>query len=178
MRQTDMDLAELIQQWRGWIERNIGGSEARVESATQAAIVAIGQRKSRDEIVAAVHQAAAYWRESDQRSAVAGTDTRPGIVRGRVAALQQRQEMATMAGTPATLVWNFRVQREGSDGTQLPTVTVQMRGVSFEGSIINGDEVEIKARGFKPGDVIKAREIRNLTSNSRVRARRRIFLIG
>lgn len=50
-------------QWRDWVARNIGGPEARVEIATQAAIRALGQGKNRDEAAAAALQAASSWKE-------------------------------------------------------------------------------------------------------------------
>jgi hypothetical protein len=101
-----------------------------------------------------------------------------GLIRGRVSNVQQRMEIAPTANTASTVVWNFRLQRAGPDGAQLPAVSVEMRGVGFEGSILEGDEVEVVARGYKSGDVIATREVRNLTSNSRVRARRRLWFIG
>jgi hypothetical protein len=56
-----MDRSELDQLWRRWIEANIGGPAARVETAVLAANNAVDQRKSRDEIIAAVRYAAAAW---------------------------------------------------------------------------------------------------------------------
>jgi hypothetical protein len=56
-----MDRDELQQQWKRWVEANIGGPATRVETATLAAMTAVDQRKGRDEIVAAARHAADGW---------------------------------------------------------------------------------------------------------------------
>jgi len=87
---------------------------------------------------------------------------RPGHVRGRVVGFQQRNEMWNGR---YLAVWDFRV--EDDSGGQVP---IEMRAFSFEGSIANGDEVEVQAqsRGGRP---VNTKVVHNLTSNSLVRAR-------
>lgn len=195
-----MDQAGLKQQWLVWAEKNIGGSEARAEIATQAAISALGQGKSRDEAVAAARSAAADWKTPSEPtlpdSRVADLHLPSGepervqvnpspapliekhkeFIRGRVSAMQQRQEIEgyhQMGRTKVPtygIVWSFRLQPTGPDGNPPPPVAIEMRAPSFLGSIGNGDEVEVEARDYAPGSILFPTEIRNLTTNSIVRA--------
>jgi hypothetical protein len=87
---------------------------------------------------------------------------RSGHVRGRVVGFQQRNEMWNGR---YLAVWDFRVEQDS--GGQVP---VEMRAFSFEGAIANGDEVEVQgqSRGGRP---VSTKVVRNLTSDSLVRAR-------
>lgn len=293
-----MDQAGLKQQWLVWAEKNIGGPEARTEFATQAAISALGQGKSRDEAVAAarsaaadwktpseptppdsrvadlqlpsgeqerirvdsspaqlertpqlarpissilfavllsiiivaatlwlyfslstalsswsqgrgtvaqrqsmaVHQAvtfsnlvavalgllaifglvrlwrgnrARFWRQS--RSSTANVETHKKFIRGRVAAMQQRQEIEGYHHIGRTrvptygIVWSFRLQVAGPDGNPLPPVAIEMRAPSFIGLIGNGDQLEVEAGDYATGSILCLKEVRNLSTNSVVR---------
>jgi hypothetical protein len=211
------------QQWRDWIERNIGGPEGRIRIAMHAAVSAISQGKSPDEAAAAARQAASAWHETQvpalleeqvrskieviapERQVAAPKETRTpavattpaprrGFIRGRVAAFQWRQERAFTnsityptgyqvgAKTGFSLVWDFRLERSAPDGTPLQPIAVELRSHAslfrfgtdtkgFEGSVLNGDEVEVDARHYKPGKLLKVEQVRNLTSNSVVRVR-------
>ncbi len=98
---------------------------------------------------------------TSQRSApTAPTPTSPGLIRGRVAGFQQRNELR---GRRYLAVWDFRVER-ASEGP----IAVEMRGYSFDGAIANGDEVEMRG-STRSGKVVYVRSVDNLTSNSRVR---------
>jgi hypothetical protein len=52
---------ESMQQWRRWIEKEIGGPSERIESATQAVVASIALSKSAEQIVSAARSAAADW---------------------------------------------------------------------------------------------------------------------
>jgi hypothetical protein len=166
---------ELTRQWRGWIEKNIDGPEGRIESALQAAVAAINHGKSSDEIVAAARQAGARWTGPIPRSARPASIARNRI-RGRVAGLQQRQEMDRLALTPGRMnppysqVWSFRIQQVDQDGAVLPAVAVQMRGSTFRGYLAEGDEVEVYAPNYRPGSTVHPSQVHNLSANSVVRA--------
>ncbi len=87
-------------------------------------------------------------------------------IKGTVSGFQQRYE-PTGRGL-SRLVWDFRLERQDAAGNALPRVAVQMRGRSFEGSVANGDQVEVE--GSPREGVILARRVRNLTSNATVRS--------
>jgi hypothetical protein len=59
--------------WRDWVVADIGGPEARVETATKAATVAIAQGKSSEEVAAAAQHAAAAWSEPAPAAQTVGT---------------------------------------------------------------------------------------------------------
>jgi hypothetical protein len=50
-----------LQQWRSWVEKNIGGSQQRIDAATRAALSAINSNSTQDQIVQAAQNAAAGW---------------------------------------------------------------------------------------------------------------------
>jgi hypothetical protein len=47
-------------------------------------------------------------------------------------------------------IWPFRVDRDDGDGNRLQSTPVVMRGLGFDGSIHDGDQVRIPAR-WHPG---------------------------
>jgi hypothetical protein len=178
--------AGLKQKWQSWVEKNVGGPEARVEIATKAAISALRQGKSSEEAAAAARQAASVWKELLVPLAAATPDPHGRLFRGRVAGMQQRQEMLSFfwvgrgQGAPYSLVWDFRLERNAPDGTPLPPMAIELRSPGhfffrstkgFEGSLLNGDQVEVDGRHYKPGRVLQVEQLRNLTSNSVVRIR-------
>jgi hypothetical protein len=50
-------------------------------------------------------------------------------------------------------------------------VEVEMRSRGFSGALSEGDTVEFDAKGFKAGDVVKVKQLRNVSSNSIVQVR-------
>ena len=180
---------QLRRQWRDWAVRNLGGPEARVEIATQAAVSALGQGKSRDEAAVVAREAASAWQTARAPAVAPTPEPHGGCIRGRVAAMQQRQEIAGFriaqynwnryAGQPYTLIWDFRLERNAPDGTPLAPVAVEMvskgsmwgTSKGFKGSVLNGDEVEVDGRDYQPGRVLRVEQVWNLTSNSIVRER-------
>lgn len=71
-------------------------------------------------------------------------------------------------------VLSFRVERYDGDGNRLPPVPVEMRGGRVTGSVREGDHVEIRAR-LRGDGVMRPRALRNLTTRSKVRTRKRKF---
>lgn len=69
-------------------------------------------------------------------------------------------------------VLSFRVERYDGDGNRLPPVPVEMRGARVSGSVREGDHVEIRAR-LRGDGVMRPRALRNLTTRSKVRIRKR-----
>jgi hypothetical protein len=93
------------------------------------------------------------------------------MIKGVVSGFQPRSEqIGTGSGTRMLIVWDFRIERKDSTGQPMPRVAVEMRGTSFIGSISNGDVVEVNA-AFSPGQVVEARQVRNLTSGAMVTAK-------
>jgi hypothetical protein len=88
-------------------------------------------------------------------------------IKGRVSGMQQRAEVALRT---SWAVWDFRLERTTSDGKPLPRVPVEMRGRRFEGSITNGDVVEIAAN-WTQGQILHTREVHNATTGVTVKAR-------
>jgi hypothetical protein len=72
-----------------------------------------------------------------------------------------------VSGGRNILVWDFRIERKDSSVEQTP-VAVEMRGYAFEGSIANGDEVEIVGQPIDR-KVLHISAAYNLTSNALVR---------
>ena len=104
--------------------------------------------------------------KSDASAALRDRELRAGFICGRVTSLQQRIESFEV-------VRDFRLERQGPDGTFLAPVAVELRSsryTGFEGSILNGDEIEVAAHPA-PAKTLKVGEVLNLTSNSVVRQR-------
>jgi hypothetical protein len=68
-------------------------------------------------------------------------------------------------------VWDFRIERQDAVGNRRPSVAVEMRGTHFEGSVADGDEVEVvPPGGWASGQLLVTPTIRNLTMNTSVTA--------
>jgi hypothetical protein len=89
------------------------------------------------------------------------------VVRGQVSAFQQRFESA---GQRSILVWDFRLERKTEAGEPLPRVPIEMRGVTFDGSLAEGDFAEAHG-AWHDGETLKVTRITNLTTGAIVRAR-------
>ncbi|MGD8603105.1 MAG: hypothetical protein PVF49_00900 [Anaerolineales bacterium] len=86
-----------------------------------------------------------------------------GYVRG----LSQR--MAQM-GQQTTQIYSFRVETFDAQGNRQSPVTVEMQGIGFEGSLNEGDQVEIDKKP-RPGKAIKINKLMNLTSGAVFKAK-------
>ena len=65
-------------------------------------------------------------------------------------------------------VWSFRVERYDASGNRLQPVPVEMKGERFDGSISEGDWVELPG-DWKPGQVVNPSQVKNLTTGATVR---------
>ncbi|MFI8344799.1 hypothetical protein ACIF8W_32700 [Streptomyces sp. NPDC085639] len=63
-------------------------------------------------------------------------------------------------------VWHFRLTRHDEDGNALQPVPIEMRALSFSGSVSNGDQVRLSGR-WRDG-TLRVDELRNLTTQARV----------
>ena len=84
-----------------------------------------------------------------------------GWIRGRVAGFQPRNELR---GSTYITIWSFRVEQRGG----LPPVALEMRGYAFEGSITNGDEVQVRAVSGQQRPQ-RVSSLVNISSNATVR---------
>lgn len=77
-----------------------------------------------------------------------------GYVRGLSGRMMQNQQ-----------VYSFRVETFDAKGNRLPPITVEMKGIGFEGSLNEGDQVEIDKKP-SPGKLIRVSKVRNITAGS------------
>ncbi|MGV9248054.1 zinc ribbon domain-containing protein [Streptomyces sp. NPDC003710] len=66
-------------------------------------------------------------------------------------------------------VWNLRVERHDPSGNKLVPIPVEMRGHDWVGSLSDGDEVHVSGR-WRDG-TLRVEELKNLTTDARVRAK-------
>jgi hypothetical protein len=85
-----------------------------------------------------------------------------GVVRD----LQQRDEVAV---NEKMKVWSFRIERHDASGNRLAPVPVEMWGLSFSGSVSNGDDVRVEGRWR--GGTLRVEDLDNLTTGAEVRAK-------
>jgi hypothetical protein len=79
-------------------------------------------------------------------------------------------------GKPAALqVWTFRLETYDQGDNPGPLLGVEMRGTEIKGTLENGDWVLI-TETVKPGEGCRPKEIRNLTTNERVRSKMAFFM--
>jgi hypothetical protein len=92
--------------------------------------------------------------------------------RGVVSGFQIRQEQIQPMFGPLRMiqVWTFRLERADAEKKPLPRLMVEMRGLSFTGSIVNGDVVEVFSTG-PAGNVIQVNQVRSLTAGVFVHCR-------
>jgi hypothetical protein len=81
--------------------------------------------------------------------------------------MQQRVEQGRGR---ALTVWAFRVGQSDPEGKPAAPVPVEMRARSFEGSINNGDWVELEGN-WRSGEIVHVRQVRNLSLGAVVKAR-------
>jgi hypothetical protein len=97
--------------------------------------------------------------------------SRAGAVSGVARSIQQRSEQSGGAQETEQIV-TFRIERYDSEGQALPPVPVEMRGLSFEGVLSDGDWVEASG-DWRPGRTLKPRAVHNLTTGATFQSRRR-----
>jgi hypothetical protein len=89
------------------------------------------------------------------------------VVEGHARGVQTRSER--MSDTASESVWTFRVERYDEAGNRVLLVPVEMRGLSFEGSLSDGDIV--RAHGKVRSGTLRADRVENLTTGAAVRAK-------
>jgi hypothetical protein len=82
-------------------------------------------------------------------------------VSGQARGIQQRTESI---GSGSLGVWTFRIERYDRDGNRLPPIPAQMRGVVFEGSVSEGDEVRVI--GVWKDGTLHSERVENLTTGA------------
>lgn len=90
----------------------------------------------------------------------------PVTVTGTVSAVQQRMELMNESSRS---IWAFRVTGTDQNGSAIGPVQVEMRAISIEGSLADGDSVRVTGR-WRRG-VIRAEHVENLTMGTDVRAK-------
>jgi hypothetical protein len=85
------------------------------------------------------------------------------VRRGVVHGFQQRTESI---GDKQIQVWNFRIDRY-LDGEPLPPIPVEMRGSRFNGSVMDGDEVEVFGH-LRKGHLLQTNRVFNWTNDTEV----------
>ena len=87
---------------------------------------------------------------------------------GEARAFQSRNEQVAFVNVT---VWSFRVDRfDCRSGNRLPPVPVEMRGLRFDGSISEGDHIEVYVRS-EGRQTVAARWVKNLSTGTLVEAR-------
>jgi hypothetical protein len=87
------------------------------------------------------------------------------LVSGVVRDLEQRVDWGS-AGEPAETTYVFRVALENERRETIALVPVEMRGLSFRGSLSEGDGVEIESP-WRRGETLRPGTIVNLTTGGR-----------
>ncbi|NUU21918.1 MAG: hypothetical protein HOV68_10460 [Streptomycetaceae bacterium] len=89
-------------------------------------------------------------------------------VEGQVRGIQVRSEYRGESQSEA--IWTFRVERYDNAGNRVLLVPVEMRGLTFEGSVGDGDWVRMRGR-MKAG-TLRVTRLENLTTGASVQAKR------
>ncbi|MFF9158421.1 hypothetical protein ACF1AB_40060 [Streptomyces sp. NPDC014846] len=66
-------------------------------------------------------------------------------------------------------IWTFRVERYDATGNRIALIPVEMRGLTFEGSLDDGDWV--RASGKMKSGTLRVRRLENLTTGAAVRSK-------
>jgi len=83
---------------------------------------------------------------------------------GEVREFRERRETE---GNFTWTIWSFRVERYDASGNQMPPVPVEIKGMKFEGTISEGDWVELPDP-WKPGEVASPKKFDNLTTGAKI----------
>jgi hypothetical protein len=89
-----------------------------------------------------------------------------GAIRGQVSGFQQRFEVSRGHNVS---VWDFRLERFDTNDVALPRIPVEMRGLSFDGAILNGDTVEVSGH-WRDGKTLRVEHVRNLATGAVISA--------
>jgi hypothetical protein len=157
-------------QWRKWAEQEFGQDQSAVNRATDAVLSALIEGYSVSDAMTIARSAAAASASPDT---VPVAETQPANIvsdsnylRGCISSFRSRNELM---GSRYGSVWNFRVESWDATGAPQPPIAVEMRGLSFSGSVGDGDWVEIPGR-WSPGENLHVKSLRNLSMNAPVEA--------
>ncbi|MEU6896236.1 hypothetical protein ABZ934_31730 [Streptomyces sp. NPDC046557] len=89
------------------------------------------------------------------------------VVEGQVRGTQIRSE--NRGENQSEAIWSFRLERYDAAGNRAVLVPVEMRGLTFEGSLNDGDWV--RARGRMKSGTLHVTRLENLTTGACVRAK-------
>jgi hypothetical protein len=90
-----------------------------------------------------------------------------GTVVGEARGVQQRTEQ--YGQNQLRTVLTFRLERHDREGNRLSPIAVEMRGVSFEGVLHDGDWVSLS--GTWRDGTLRARKLQNLTNGATLRTK-------
>jgi hypothetical protein len=95
------------------------------------------------------------------------TDIVPaGTVNGVVCGISERP-LGYRAGGGEQPLLSFRIERADARGAPLPAVLVEVPGVGMDDGLAEGDHVEVEVpERLKPGQVLQARQVRNLSTGA------------
>jgi hypothetical protein len=168
---TDDIPAEKRSGWRQWAEKEFPGNDAAVEIATETVLEALVQGYSPSEAMDAARTAAGGRdqgpTELEQPNLLQHPTSDRTHLRGVVGSFRERSELM---GARYGAVWNFRVDHWDRDQKLEQPVAVEMRGITFAGSIGDGDWVEIEG-DWKPGDILRVSSLQNISQNATVVAK-------
>jgi hypothetical protein len=103
-------------------------------------------------------------------AAVAG---RPRSAQSEVGAftgvVRELQRDEPISDSSRERVWHFRIERHDASGNRLAPVPVEMRGLSFSGTVSNGDAVRVTGK-WRRG-TLQVEELDDLTTGAHVRAK-------
>lgn len=89
------------------------------------------------------------------------------LVEGQARGVQTRSESRGEGGSET--IWTFRVERYDASGNRTALIPVEMRGLSFEGSLHDGDWV--RAGGKMKFGTLRVTRLENVSTGAAVRAK-------
>lgn len=81
--------------------------------------------------------------------------------------VQARSESRGDQGSES--IWTFRIERYDDSGNRVSLIPVEMRGLTFEGSVSDGDSV--RASGRMRAGTLRVTRLENLTTGATVRSK-------
>jgi hypothetical protein len=156
--------AERRAEWKQWVETEIGGDTRTVDVALETVLSMLAAGRTSEDAMAAGRAAARAPVTEDAPTEQRHPTSDSTHLRGQVSLKRERNELM---GQSYGSVWNFRVDSWDADGAPQPPVAVEVRGTEIEGSVQDGDWVEIPGP-WKAGQTLHPKAFRNLTMNSAV----------
>ncbi|QLY29329.1 hypothetical protein [Nocardia huaxiensis] len=165
MTNPQQQMTDKRRQWEAWARRKFGDNETQARAAVDAALRAAASGASSQEAAAAGLAAGQAHEEPDVPPELLEPAPR-GTVVGYARRIRQQQQISDV-GSLQTL--EFRVEP-----LRGPSLVVQMRGFLLEGSLTDGDVVEVPIRRRR-GTFVRAGRLFNRTTGSTVEMRRGLW---